>query len=134
MSSVVAVLRLNKDSSKGDPTTFENYRPYSWFNSMCEIFAAIVQNRLAEELDPYLQRTQVGFRKHKSTVQAIHCVRRIAEVGEITGKQTLLVGLDWEKAFDKVTRPRLFSALERMNVPGKLLGVIKALCRDPTFK
>jgi hypothetical protein len=45
-----------------------------------------------------------------------------------------MVLLDWEKAFDKVTREGLMSALGRMNVHPKLQEVIGAMYKQPTFR
>eukprot|EP00959_Pyramimonas_sp_CCMP1952_P240415 5024364-Pyramimonas_sp.AAC.1 len=81
-----------------------------------------------------MQRTQFGFRAKRSTSAAIHCVRRAAEEAEITGQQVSLVLLDWEKAFDRLTRKGLFSALQRMGVPIKLQNIIKSLYENPKFK
>ena len=61
-------------------------------------------------------------------------MRRAAEHGEQTKTKTILVLLDWEKAFDKVTREGLFSALQRMAVDPKIQRVIKSLYSKPMFK
>jgi hypothetical protein len=116
---------------KGNTSKMENYRPISLLNAMYKIFAAVVQIRLAEQLDKHLQKTQYGFRKNKSTADAIQCIRRIAEHGEQTTKRTIMLLLDWENAFDKVTRAGLFSALERVSVDSKLIKLIKALYQKP---
>ena len=42
--------------------------------------------------------------------------------------------LDWEKAFDKVSHIQLFTALERMNVPNKMINIIKQLYNQPSFR
>jgi hypothetical protein len=119
---------------KGHTSKMENYRPISLLNSIYKIYAAIIQKRLADKLDDQLQKTQYGFRRKRGTAQAIHCVRRLADIGESTGEMVLPVLLDWEKAFDKVTRDGLFSAIERMNVPQKLINVIRSLYDKPQFK
>ena len=49
-------------------------------------------------------------------------------------QKTILLLLDWEKAFDKVTRKGLFSALERMAVDKKIQRIIQALYVKPMFK
>ena len=55
-------------------------------------------------------------------------------MGERTGKKIITVLLDWEKAFDQVTRQGMKSALERMEVGDKMKGVILSLYERPTFK
>ena len=119
---------------KGNTSKLENYRPISLLNSLFKIYASIIQKRLEDKLDRHLQQTQYGFRRKRGTADAIQCVRRIAEHSEQTTTKTILLLLDWEKAFDKVTRPGLMSALGRMGVPEKLLRVIGDMYAQPTFK
>ena len=58
---------------KGDPKKQQNYRPISLLNSIYKIYASALQRRLAEALDPDLQRTQYGFRNSRSTSAATKC-------------------------------------------------------------
>jgi len=81
----------------------------------------------------HLQKTQFGFRKKRGTADAIQCVRRIIDKGESTNTKTLLVLLDWAKAFDKVTHAGLFVALECMNVETKIVNLVKAVYSNPQF-
>ena len=53
-------------------------------------------------IDDFITETQYGFRKSRSTAQAIHVVRRIADFAEIGGTEMNMLLLDWEKAFDRV--------------------------------
>jgi len=110
-----------------------NYRPISLLNTIYKLFAAVVKRRLESKLDKYLQDTQFGFRKHRGTADALQCVRRIIDKGEMTGSKTLLVLLEWEKAFDKVNQEGLFKALQRMNVPAKFVNIIKSMYNEPSF-
>ena len=89
---------------KGNTSDMANYRPISLLNSLYKIFACIIQKRVSDGIDVHMQRTEYGFRKAKSTQQAIHIVRRILEAGESSTGKLLMVLLDWEKAFDKLTR------------------------------
>ena len=52
----------------------------------------------------------------------------------MTNIKTLLVLLDWEKAFDKVRHDKLIEAMQRMNVPTKAINAIIQLYKNPTFK
>ena len=69
-----------------------------------KICVAIVQKRLSKTLDKYVQSTQYGFKKDKSTADAIQIIRRVAEHGQQTRNKLHMVLLDWEKAFDRVDR------------------------------
>jgi hypothetical protein len=44
---------------KGDTSNLDNYRPISFLNSIYTIFAVIIQRRIADNLDPHLQPTQL---------------------------------------------------------------------------
>ena len=71
---------------KGNPDLQENYRPISLLNTFYKITAAGVQRRLAHALDEKLMKTQYGFRKGRSTVDAVFIARRIQEHAERTGR------------------------------------------------
>ena len=118
---------------KGDTGKYGNYRPISLLNSIYKLFTAIIQKRLANKLDEHLQKTQYGFRKNKSTADAIHIIRRITEYGQQTNNRLHMVLLDWEKAFDKVDREGLIIALKRMKVPEKLTNIIEQIYTDTEF-
>ena len=96
--------------------------------------AHIIKNIIEEGLDNELQKTQFGFRKGKSTANAIFTIRRIMDKAERSGSKLGVVLLDWEKAFDKITHSSLMKALERYRVPKKLINLIKDLYKNPTFK
>eukprot|EP00975_Prorocentrum_lima_P061546 12880533-Prorocentrum_lima.AAC.1 len=53
--------------------------------------------------------------------------------GEQTGTRTLLVLLDWEKAFDKIKHHKLIEALQRMLVPPHIVKIIANLYRNAEF-
>jgi hypothetical protein len=118
---------------KGDTSKNENYRPISLLNAMYKIMGAILHRRIEKVLDPHLQKTQFGFRKKRSTADAIYLIRRVAEFGERTKDDILMVLLDWEKAFDKVDRRGMFVALERMGVSDKLIRGVKNLYSKTEF-
>ena len=101
---------------------------------MYKILTAIIQRRLADKIDGYLQKTQYGFRKGKSTAHAIHIIRRMMDAGYRAGQQLVLVLLDWAKAFDTVDHEALHEALNRMNVPLKMKNVIREIYKNPQFK
>ena len=119
---------------KGDTNKFENYRPISLLSTLYKLFAAVIKERISETLDKHFQKTQYGFRKNKSTADAIHLIRRKIEYGESTQNQLHLVLRDWEKAFDKVFREELHTAMERMDIHPKLVRLVQSVYKDTKFK
>jgi len=97
----VAQARVVLIFKKGDKSDLANYRPISLLNCIYKIYAAMIQKRLADGLEVHMRATQYGFRTKRGTADAIQYVRRLMDKGEMTNTRTLLVLLDWEKAFDK---------------------------------
>ena len=118
---------------EGNTSDLANYRPISLLNAMYKIMASIVQKRVSEGIDKYMLKAQYGFRKARSTRHAIHQIRKILEIGEGTTSRLIMVLLDWEKAFDKLTKEGLLSALSRANIPVKIINIITAMYEEPTF-
>ena len=71
--------------------------------------------------------------RKRGTGDALFNIRRVIDIMEQTQEKTLLVLLDWEKAFDKITHSSLVKTLERFNLPEKLIKVIGAMYRTPQF-
>ena len=57
---------------------------------MYKIPAIVLQKRIVEQVDPVIHKMQFGFRKNRSTADAIATVRRIAQIAESTTEK-------WEK-------------------------------------
>ena len=102
---------------KGDPDNPEHYRPISLLNTRYNFFAYIIKKNISDIIDGHLGNTQFGFRKSRSTVEPIFCVRRLADFAEQGNDLLWLIFLDWEKAFDKLDREKMCAALSRLNIP-----------------
>ena len=115
---------------KGDSNDLSNYRPISLLNSTYKIFAAIIKNRIEDKIEPLLQRTQFGFRRSRGTEDALQCIRRIVEQGEMTGNKIILL-LDWEKAFYDISHEWVFTAPEGCGTPEDVPRLIKGIYSNP---
>ena len=78
-------------------------------------------------------KTQYGFRKSRSTVIPLACIRRTCERAESSNEELHLVFLDWAKAFDKVLHEELFWALDNLAFPPQYINAVRALYSDPKF-
>ena len=108
MSEVIPVFK------KGSPTDRKNYRPISLVNVLYKVYASILLNRLkGAGAATRLWNTQFGFRRGVSTDDALFIVRlRVDQAWTSRGGHTLLLALEWTKAFDCVNPDRMMHALE----------------------
>ena len=118
---------------KGNPQLLENYRPIALLNVLYKVYAALILNRLRPKIDKFIWKTQFGFRKARSTQQALYLARRTQDIAEMSGDNLILTLLDFEKAFDKVDQSRLLEALRRLNIHGKTLNAIRSMYQHPQF-
>jgi len=93
-----------------------------------------VHARICKSIEKELGHQQSGFRKSRSTVDPIFCVRRIQDVVERCGDRLILVLLDWGKAFDKIDHEKMIEALNRLNIPQEIITMIRAMYKDPYFR
>ena len=82
----------------------------------------------------WTMNTQYGFRSGRSTGHAIFLARRLQSFAEATGKNISIILLDWEKAFDRLDHNRLIESLQRVEVPQRLLQLIKDIYSRPKFR
>ena len=118
---------------KGDDSSAANYRPISLLNTMYKVYASMIQERLSNQYDRLLRKTQFGFRRGKGTQQPLFIIRRLQDYSARTGQPFQLVFLDWRMAFDKVNHDSLMTALSRLGIHSHYLKVIQDFYTDPTF-
>ena len=64
----------------------------------------MLQKRLAAAIDENISKTQLGFRKAKSTAIPIACIRRLLDEAEATRNPLCITFLDWEKHSTELNR------------------------------
>ena len=94
----------------------------------------MLKQRLVAALDPWISKTQYGFRPRKSTSQALFLARRLMDLAERQGTNLNLVLLDWEKAFDKIDQYKLIQVLKRLEVPQNIVNSIQNICKEAKFR
>jgi hypothetical protein len=113
----------------GDPTS---YRPICLLDTLGKLLEKIMLNRLLKstESDHGLSNMQFGFRKGKSTVDAI---RTVVEKAERASKQKIrgnrhcaVVTIDVKNAFNSASWEAITKSLYKMKVPDYLCRILKS--------
>ena len=105
------------------------YRP------VCLLYRAgkLLERAVATRLETHLSRnvlglhdSQFGFRRGRSTADAVARVRSLVEGAEQRGYVALAVSLDVDNAYNSIPWDRICPALEIHRVPEYLRGVVRA--------
>src|SRR5215469_5102748 len=107
--------------------TFEckKHRTISIMSQVTKILLRVVLTRIRNKIRPQISEEQYGFVKEKETRNAIFALRNLAEKALEVNQDLYLCFLDYEKAFDKVKHENLMKMLERLEIDGKYLKIIK---------
>lgn len=131
--SRISLIFKGKGKNRKD---ISSYRPVAIVSVMSKVLGAIVSNRLkiwAEE-NRKLGEEQSGFRKGRSTSDNAFVLQEILDDGRQKGKPTYMAFLDIEKAFDKISRSKLWERLEVLNVDEHLKDIIKCYYENTEIK
>jgi len=104
------------------------YRPVCLLDEEAKLFERIIAGRLVqhlEEVGPDLHPHQYGFRRCRSTIDAVLRVREITETAVQEGRVAICVSLDISNAFNTLPWDRIGRALQHHGVPLYLRRVLR---------
>ena len=134
LEETLNLARIASIYKKGDSANLANYRPIALLQTIYKVVAALIKERVDAGLDGIITKTQYGFRRGRSTSQAIFIARRLLDLAESQKSNMSVILLDWEKAFDKIDHDRLLEALQRLGIQGNMLKLISMIYQTPKFK
>jgi hypothetical protein len=123
------ILLKNEDKDKTSP---KSYRPICLLNIFGKMLERIIVNRI-NQFRPNLDKCmiQFGFRKGKSTEDAINRLLRIIENQDMEGRKYVLsVFVDITGAFDHLWWPALLNSLRKLGIPEYLWNTIYNYLQD----
>ena len=119
---------------KGLASMCANYRPVSLTCCICKIMERIVVAKMLGYLRSHdaISQQQHGFLSRRSTVTNLLDTLNDWTIA-LKNKQSITVAyIDYSKAFDVVSHPKLFQKLDGYGIGGSLLDWIKSLLTDRT--
>ena len=110
---------------KGDKTDCNNYRGISLLPTTYKILSNILLSRLIPYAKEIIGDHRCGFRRNRSTIDHIFCIRQILEKIREYSEEVHQLFIDFKKAYDSVRREVLYKILIEFGIPNKLVRLIK---------
>jgi len=110
---------------KGDKTDCNNYRGISLLPTTYKILFNILLSRLIPYAKEIIGDHQSGFRRKRSTIDRIFCIRQMLEKKWEYNEEVHQLFIDFKKAYDSVRREVLYNILPEFDIPSKLVRLIK---------
>ncbi|XP_063601126.1 uncharacterized protein LOC134777220 [Penaeus indicus] len=116
--------------NKGDRSDCNNSCGISLLSTVGKAFARVVLNRLQLLAECIYPEAQCRFRAGRSTIDMIFSLRQLQEKCCKQRRLLYIAFIDLTKAFDLVSRNGLFTLLQKIGCPPKLLRMIMSFHED----
>ncbi|CAI5967350.1 unnamed protein product [Closterium sp. NIES-65] len=113
VSTAVTIL-LHK---KGDKSELGNYRPITLLSTVYKIIAKVMASRLKAVIHEVISEDQYGFIPGRQLAGAVSVVADAIEAGANGKEDWYLMMIDFQKAFDSISRDYLFGTLRKLGLP-----------------
>ena len=115
---------------KGDRRSCENYRGIALLDVTYKLLASIIKRRLEGYMEEALGEYQGGFRNGRGTTDQIFILKQIMVGNYEYESPTHLLLVDFKRAYDTVNRTKLINILRELDIPEKLINLIKMTLKN----
>ncbi|CAI5472115.1 unnamed protein product [Closterium sp. Yama58-4] len=117
---------------KGPKEQVQNYRPITLLSSCYKVVAKLLANRMKQVLCTVISEEQHGFLPGRRLLDAVSTVADVIEAARNDSEDWYLLMIDFQKAFDSVSRTFLFDRMALMGFPRKFIQWCEGL-HDGSF-
>ena len=126
-ATVIPIPKPNKDH-----TNTLSYRPIALTSCLCKVLERMINTRFIWYLEKYgiLDKSQCGFRKHRSTTDHLVSLERYVRDAFAQKQQAVGLFFDLEKAYETTWQYGIIRDLHRIGLRGRLPVFVSEYLRD----
>jgi exonuclease III len=112
---------------KKDRRKIENYHPITLLNSDYKVFTKALAVCLTKLVPNIIHENQAGFIAGRSIFDQVRLSKLMVDYAEAVEQNGVIIALDQEKAYDKVTHDYLWKTLAKYNFPDVFIQTVRSL-------
>lgn len=125
--AVITLIHKGKDLPKNK---LGNWRPISLTNTDYKLLAKILATRLSKVIEKVINRDQVGYIKGRHVSTTLRTIDDIIEFYRLKEKPGILLALDFQKAFDSISKPYMLYAFKKFGFGESFIKWVQVLFSD----
>ena len=126
-SAVLTLIHKGKDLPRNK---LQNWRPISLTNTDYKILAKCLANRVCKVIEKIVSEDQVGYIKGRNISTTLRTIDDIIEYWKLKEKPGILLALDFQKAFDSISKKYMLCAFKRFGFGTDFLQWVSTLFND----
>ena len=117
-----------------DETDLKNWRPITLLNLDCKLFSKLLASRLSTVLEGVIHLDQTCAVPGRKITDSLVLIRDTICYARDRNIRLVVLNLDFEKAFDRISHQYLFQVLQKVGLPERFVAWVGLLYRGISSK